>query len=266
MTRRSLKTFVQILLLGLLLSTPSVAYADAIIMGSVSFSNLQITPAAGTIMFTPPTTLTATTQALNSFADNDIDFSNTLPTAQANAAVLWASASAMANATDFSANANSMVAVTGPCSAVTFCSAVSFGVATVSGNFVILGGTGNVNVTISGLFATMQSVMTDQFGLLAQSDVSYSIAVDDVLSFSNAFTVVAVDPNLSDQRSRMDQLTAAVSLEFNVIHTISIEIQAQSLGINEINEVPEPATVVLLMSGLAFVPGFLRKRKTSTTP
>lgn len=265
MTRRSLKPFVQILLLGLLLSAPSVAYADAIIMSSVSFSNLQITPAAGTIMFAPPTAATATTQALNSSGGNSIGFSNTLPIAQANASVVFASASAMANATDFSANANSMGAVTDNCATPTFCSAVSFGVASLSGTFVILGGTGNVNVTISGLFTTLQSVMTDQFGLLAQSNVSYSIAVDDVLSFSNAFTVVAVGPNLSDQQSRMDQITAAVSLQFNVPHTISIVLQAQSLGIN--NEIPEPATVVLLMSGLPFVAGFLRRRKkTSTTP
>jgi len=235
-------------------------------MGSVSFSSLQITPAAGTILFTPPTAATATTQALNSFGNNDIDFSNTLPIAQANAGVPSASASAMANATAFSANANSMSAATVPCSNVTFCSsAVSFGVASLSGTFVILGGTGNVNVTISGLFTTLQSAMTDQFGLLAQSDVSYSIAVDDVLSFSNAFTVVAVGPNLSDQQSRMDQITAAVSLQFNVPHTISIEIRAQSFGINE-GEIPEPATVVLLFSGLGFMAGVVRKRRKSPSP
>ena len=115
MTRRSLKIFVQILLLGLLLSAPSIAYADAITMGSVSFSNLQITPAAGTVLFTAPTAVTATTQALNNFGQNDIDFSNTRPIAQANAAVPFASASAM-SASAFSANANSMVAVTSPCS------------------------------------------------------------------------------------------------------------------------------------------------------
>ena len=137
--------------------------------------------------------------------------------------------------------------------------------ASLSGTFVILGGTGNVNVTISGLFTTLQSAMTDQFGLLAQSDVSYSIAVDDVLSFSNAFTVVAVGPNLSDQQSRMDQITAAVSLQFNVPHTISIEIRAQSFGINE-GEIPEPATVVLLFSGLGFMAGVVRKRRKSPSP
>ena len=104
--------------------------------------------------------------------------------------------------------------------------------------------------------------MTDQFGLLAVSNVSYSLALDDVLSFSNAFSVVAVGPNLSDEQSTMDQITAAVSLQFNVPHTITLVIQAQSLGINE---VPEPASVVLLMSGLGFVAGFLRKRKKTTT-
>jgi hypothetical protein len=261
MTRRSIKPFVQILLLGLLLSVPSIAHADAITMSSVSFSSLQITPAAGTIMFTAPTAVTATTQALISLGENDIDFSNTQPIAQANAAVTFANSSATTNASAFSADANSSVALPG-CG----CSAVSFGIASLSGNFVILGGTGNVNVTISGLFTTLQSAMIDQSGLLAQSDVSYSIAIDDVLSFSNAFTVVAVGSDMSNERARMDQITAAVSLEFNVTHTISIVLQAQTTGIDE-TPVPEPASVGLLMSGLGCVAGFLKKRKkTRTTP
>ena len=252
MTRKPLRILLQILLLGLLLGATSTAYADAIAISSVSFTNLQITPAAGTILF-GANQASATVQALNSLVENDIDFSNTLPIAQASAAVTFASASATAITNPFSASANSFVGTS------CICSAVSFGIASLSSTFVIVGGTGNVDVTISGLFTTMQNALRDQFGLLAQSDVSYSLTVDDILAFSNAFTVVAVGLTSSDQKSRMDQMEAVISLEFDVPHTIAILLKAQSTGID--NEVPEPATIVLLISGVGVMSAARRRRR-----
>jgi len=254
MTRKPLRILLQILLLGLLLGATSTAYADAIAISSVSFTNLQITPAAGTILF-GANQASATVQALNSLApvENDIDFSNTLPIAQASAAVTFASASATAITNPFSASANSFVGTS------CICSAVSFGIASLSSTFVIVGGTGNVDVTISGLFTTMQNALRDQFGLLAQSDVSYSLTVDDILAFSNAFTVVAVGLTSSDHRSSMDEIEAVISLEFDVPHTIAILLKAQSTGID--NEVPEPATIVLLISGVGVMSAARRRRR-----
>lgn len=38
---------------------------------------------------------------------------------------------------------------------------------------------------------------------------------------------------------------------------------SHAFGMNEVNEVPEPATIALLISGLGFMTGFLRKGETA---
>lgn len=258
MTRKSLsRLFVHILLLGLLLGASSTAYADAISISSVSFSNLQITSAAGTVVFTP-TGASAVALATNSLGQTAPVMSSTLPIAQASTAVLFASSSSVANTTTFSSEAHSLVTLTG-CT----CEASSAGQGNLSGTFVITGGDGNVNVNIGALFTTMQSVMTDQFGTFSQSQVITTLTLDGVAIF-DVTNIVNIGRNLSDEETALHQISEAVSLQFNVPHTISIHIHAGSLAGNQ---VPEPATAVLLFSGLGFMAGFVRKRKkTSTTP
>jgi hypothetical protein len=257
MTLKPLRLFVQILLVGLLLGVSSTAYADAIAVSAVTFSNLQITTAVGTVTFTP-TAASTVALATNSLGQTAPVMSNTFPISQANTAVQFASSSAVANANTFTATTNSLVALTG-CT----CIASSAGQANLSGTFVITGGEGNVNVNIAALFTTMSSVMTDQNGLTAQSQVITTLTVDGVAIFdvTNIFNVVS---NSSDAQSRMHQISEAVSLAFNVPHTISIHTHAGSFAEHQ---VPEPATAVLLFSGLGFMTGYVRKRKkTSTTP
>lgn len=257
MTRKPVRLFVQILLVGLLLGVSSTVYADAVAISAVTFSNLQITPAMGTVTFTP-TAASTVALATNSLGQTAPVMSNTFPISQANTAVQFASSSAMANANTFSATANSVVALTG-CT----CIASSAGQGNLSATFLITGGEGNVSVNIAALFTTMSSVMTDQNGLTAQSQVITSLTVDGVAIFdvTNIFNVVS---NSSDEQSRMHQISEAVLLAFNVPHTISIHTHAGSFAEHE---VPEPATAVLLFSGLGFIAGYVRKRKqTSATP
>ena len=251
MSRKPLRLFVQILLGGLLLGVSSTAYADAISVSAVTFSNLQITPAAGTVVFTP-TASSAVALATNSLGQTAPVMSNTFPIAQANTAVTFASSSAVANANTFSATANSVVALTG-CT----CIASSAGHGNLSATFVISGGTGNVNVNISALFTTMSSVMTDLNGLTAQSQVITTLLVDGVAIF-DVTNIFNVTNNASDVQSRIHQISQSVSLAFNVPHTISVHIHAGSFAEHQ---VPEPATAVLLVSGLGFMAGYVRKRK-----
>jgi hypothetical protein len=49
------------------------------------------------------------------------------------------------------------------------------------------------------------------------------------------------------------------SLQFGAVNTIELRIGASAFG-NEVTELPEPATVVMLISGLGFMAGVLKKR------
>ena len=252
MTRKSLRLFVHILMLGLLLGVSSTAYADAFSVTSVSFSNFQITPASGTVQFTP-TAASAVALATNSLGQTAPVMSNAFPIAQASTAVTFVSSSGVANATNFSANTNSQLNITG-CT----CEASSAGQANLSATFVITGGEGTVNVNIGALFTRMQSITTDQFGTFSQSQAIMTLTLDGVALF-DLTTILNIGRNLSDQESAMHQISQAVSLQFNVPHTISVHIHAGSLAGND---VPEPATAVLLFSGLGFMASYIRKRKT----
>jgi hypothetical protein len=164
----------------------------------------------------------------------------------------------VANANTFTATTNSLVALTG-CT----CIASSAGQANLSGTFVITGGEGNVNVNIAALFTTMSSVMTDQNGLTAQSQVITTLTVDGVAIF-DVTNIFNVTNNSSDNQARMHQISQAITLAFNTPHTISVHIHAGSFAEHQ---VPEPASAVLLVSGIGFMAGYVRKRKkTSTTP
>ena len=104
---KSLKVFVQVLVFGLLLGASSTAYADALVVTTFNFG-LRVSPAAGTVEFTP-TASTARAVGNNSFGENPDITSNTFPVAQSAAIVTFANSAAMASATNLTANVTSFV-------------------------------------------------------------------------------------------------------------------------------------------------------------
>jgi len=96
---KALKVVIRVLVFGLLLGGASTAYADALVITSFTFGNLQFTPAAGTAVFTP-TGANVRARAMNSPGENPDISSNTFPAAQATATVTFAGASAAASATN----------------------------------------------------------------------------------------------------------------------------------------------------------------------
>ena len=250
---KSLKVVVRVLLFGLLLGASSTAYADALVITSFSFGNLQFTPATGTAVFTP-TGASARAVGMNSLSENQDISSNIFPVAQATVTVTFANASGTASATNQTAAATSFVNV-GGCT----CTASSFGQAAFIGTLVILGGEGNVNVTISSMPFATGMVMTDQFGKFAEAEVSWDLFLNGVSVFSNDMLIGVTGPNQTGQfQLGPGAVSKPFSLEFGAVNTIEVRISAVSSGVNE---VPEPATVVLLVSGLGLMTGVLKKRR-----
>ena len=249
---KSLKVFTGVLMFGLLLGASSTAYADAVAITSFSFTNLQFTPSAGTAQFTV-TAVMARAEASNLPLTQNI-ISNSFPIAQASAVVNGATAAATANAATHSLSADSTVNI-GGCS----CAAGSFGQATLTGTLVLSGAAGIVDVNITALQTLLRQVQTDAFGVLAESGTFFDFFVNGAPVFSLQVEALnPVGPNGSALVQAVGQISRTISLQGGTEHTIVARLTSTSLGINE---VPEPASVVLLVSGLGFMTGVLKKRR-----
>jgi hypothetical protein len=254
MRGKSLRTCV--LVLGLLLGASSSAYADAISITSVSLSNVQLVPTSGTIVFFLPQFSPGTrafARATNSLGEESVQASESLTTSQATANVTFASASALSNFTNFSFSANSNVMLSG-CN----CSAFSVGQTFLLESFMITGGSGTVTLNVSALLQTMQTVMTDQFGLLAESNIFVGLSVSNADHFSFDSSL-RIGPNSSMDRETEEQLSRALTLEFGKEYSLFLTLGGNSIAENQA-EIPEPATAVLLVSGLGFMAGSVRRK------
>lgn len=256
MGRKSLGTCV--LLLGLLLGTASSAYADAVAITSVSLSNIQLVPTSGTLVFSPPQSgprTAANAVAVNGFGAEDSESQDSLTRSEGSASVNFANANSVSDFTNLLVTANSSVMLSG-----CVCDAESEGLAILRTSFMIVGGTGSVDVMFSGLVQSIQDLATDQMSLFAASDVDITMQVAGVNVFS-------FDPRLrlsggfndSDNFEVQRQLSQILNLQFGQQYDIDIFVRANSRAAQ--NEIPEPATVVLLASGLGLTAGFVRKRR-----
>lgn len=248
----SLKAFVPVLVL--LLGASSTAYADALSITSFSFSNLQFTAATGTAQFTVTGTNARADAGINGGTQIS-NISNNFPIAQTSAAVNGVTATATANATTHSVSA-ATTANTGNCN----CAVGSFGQGTLTGTLVLSGVEGPVNVNISALQTLLWQVQTDEFGKYAESGLFFDMFVNGVPVFS--LQVEALHPLLGPNQSSMlqasQQISRSITLQGGSTNSITVRLSATSLGINE---VPEPATIVLLVSGLGFMAGVLKKSR-----
>lgn len=249
---KSLKVFTGVLMFGLLLGASSTAYADGFAITSFSFTNLQFTPSSGTAQFTV-TAVSARAEASNPPLTQNI-ISNSFPIAQASAVVNGATAAATANAATHSVSADSTVSI-GGCS----CAAGSFGLATLTGTLVLSGAEGFVDVNISALQTLLRQVGTDAFGVAAESGTFFDLFVNGSPVFSLQVEALNfVGPNGSALVQGTSQIARTIRLQGGTENTISVRLSTTSLAINE---VPEPASVVLLVSGFGFMAGFLKKRR-----
>ena len=259
MKRKSLRTFVQILLLGLLLGTSSSAYADAVSVTSASVTNLQIVPTSGTVVFTPQSSPATIAHAVVSDGfDGTSSRVESATRAETSISLGFAGAGAVSDFTDLSFSANSNVMLSG-----CLCSFESEGQAVLRKSFMIVGGSGNVDVNLSGLLVSMQTLMTDQFSFFAASDVLINLQVLDVSDSSSVHSFsfdsrLSIRPPTNSTVIEIErQLSEMFTLQFDKEYSLLVSVIANSRAAQ--NEIPEPASVLLLVSGLGFMAGFVKK-------
>ena len=252
---KSLKLFVRLLLFVVVLGAASTAYADNVAITSFGISNLQFTAVTGTAQFTL-TSASARAQAQNSFGQIVNNISNAFPLALATANVNFASGTAIANASGVSISGTNSASI-GGCS----CIANAFTVVTLTGTLVVTGAEGMVDVNISGLRTLLQHVETDQSGVRAESEILFNVHVNVPLVFSVQVErlLPLSGPNQRIHAELVDQLSGTVRVQAGAQNSIFI-ILTTGAGVE--SEVPEPATIVLLVSGLGVMSGVLKKRRS----
>lgn len=251
---KSPKIFAGVLMLGLLLCASSTAHADAFSFTSFSFTNFQFTPSAGTAQFTPTAALARADAGILG-GTQITNTSNSFPIAQTSAVVNGISASATANANTNSVSGES-TAFLGGCT----CQGGSFAFATLTGTLVLSGAQGPVDVNISALRTILWQVQTDAFGRYAESGTLMDVLVNGSIVFSLQVEALhpLLGPNQSSMQQAAQQISRMITLQGGTENSILVRLSASSLVINE---VPEPATIVLLVSGLGVMTGVLKKRR-----
>jgi hypothetical protein len=118
-----------------------------------------------------------------------------------------------------------------------------------------------VNVNISALQTLLVQVNTDAFGQYAESGLFFDLFVNGTPVFSLQVDALhpVTGPNLSAMVQGSSQLSRSIVLQGGSTNAIVVRLSSTSLVIN--NEVPEPATIVMLFSGLGFMTGVLKKRR-----
>ena len=259
MRSKSIEILVRTLLFGVFLIIPSCVHADAVAFTGVNFSNLQINSSAGTLTFGvwQGTAFATAGQNLGS-AGGFTEVTNTTTsngdTAIATATVKFATSSAFAFAGMFLSSGIGALADPTDC----HCLSSSSSRATLSNNFTVTGADGMVDVNISGLLTSTQTLVTNQFGVFAHSQVIVSIFVDSFDVFSMEFPSVTIGTNSMNLLQMSEQLAGAIAVQTNVEHSVTITIQANSTAQDDI---PEPSTAVLLLSGVGFMAGLIKKQR-----
>ena len=263
MISRWLPVCVTLVLLVLSLVLPSGTYATAIATSTLSFSNLRISPAAGSFAFVDldgngapdPWTLEAFADARNSLGES-ATMNPMQPgpgTAKADAIVTFADghgmASALASPPALNVTGSASSNINLPGCDVSWASSTGRG--RLSNTFMLTGGTGAVAVQFGADLTGGLQVMTDACGVLAETEVFFSLEVDgDPTLFPDPIPLLSIGPSDSDTLSVSQSLSKTLTLQFDTPYFLLLEVDSESRGVNA---VPEPSTLVLLLTGLGLL-------------
>ncbi len=231
---------------SLLACLSNVARADVLATADLSFSNLRVSAASGTVQFLDAWSSAASARAQNSLGELDSETtSNTGAPSTAAAMVTHASASGTAAVSPLSGSASSSIHIPGAVNAA----AMSTGTGTLLNRLEITGGSGPVAVTFSADISGQQEMQTDPYGLLALTEVLFNLQVagNAVLFYD---TLDSVGPNSFLLTPFTLTLSSTISLDFDTPYSLNVEAEATSRGIDSI---PEPSTAWLWFTALVSI-------------
>ena len=259
MRSKSLRTLLQIILLTTMLGTASNAYADA--QTSISFENFSIATSAN-----DPVTFVTWFGFVSGMANFEGASVNQNASTFGGALQLFATTPFVPQGgTSFARGAGLVNAanVTGTALAQAHpngctCSGAGVGQFALSSTFIVSGGTGTVDVSLAFVLSTIQTLALDEFDLEGTAQYIFNLSVDGMTVFSVDNLVSSATPNSFTDIRSSQTIFRTITLEFNTPHTISISGIARASASGEI---PEPATLFLLASGLGFLGGVVKKRR-----
>ncbi|QSA96548.1 hypothetical protein [Methylococcus sp. EFPC2] len=271
-------------LLGAVTLGAGPAWATAIAHSNLTFHDVGIAPKTGTVQFTGPWILQAQASANNSlgefspsFSEPPIDEKIGPDTATFTAAVTWASAGGVAidppptpPYLEISGSATADGNIPGKVEG----SAISQGQGTVRlddpflpSYFQITGGPDGdpVSVTFNVLIDYALSVKTDQYGVLAEAEVTFSqqlfgddvgfVTINALVPDQDLRTHLVIGPNSRDKAGKMNYLlTNTLDLHYGVRYALLNGGDAEERVAN----IPEPATLWLMA---LFLPAMYRTRR-----
>ena len=253
---KSLGILGRTLLFGVFLIIPSSVYADAFSFTVVNLNNIKITSSGGNITFGEwQANVIATTghNIAGVIEDNHTSRnSNDLSKTSAGDWDPLTDAVGLSHAMTLSTGATTTVDLRN-CS----CLAAANVRATVLNTFMVTGPDGPVGINMSATLGGIQSLFTNEFGVLSESHINVAFLVDSFVVFSTEFHRL-IGTNSMDSLQWSQQVARAITVQSNTQHTVSIIVQAESFAVDA---VPEPASVVLLLSGLGALIGVVKRRR-----
>ena len=219
---------------------PGLAPASVVVNTSLSLTQLQITPAAGTVQLS--LSASAFSSVFDSLGGSDFGFDPGPVTASASAATTLANWAGAADSTALTASSSSGVHIPGALDAAAgTVPGGSYG--DLQGTFEIVdtsGGNNPVRVNFSATLSGSQDLTTDAFGLLAQSEVIFNLVVGST-------NELPLDSPLQIGRSSTlshpigTTLSNSDNLLTNTPYFFDAQVDAESYGLNA----PEPASLWL---------------------
>ncbi len=254
MKRPFLRLIVPSLIAGFYGLAAPHARATANASSQLNFSNLSITPGAGSLVILSNWQGQAFAQA---GADAQFN-SGGVVTANATGDFSTAHGDAFSVSPlslNVSGTGNSSASVPGQIVA----SDTAAGRGSVSTTFMITGGSGPVSVLFSTDLVGSLSVFTDTYGESAEAETIFALEIDgNPLLFDQH--LFSIGPNDSNSQSITQTLSDTMQLQYNVTYQLWLEADGEV----NVSNIPEPGVTAVALCGLAvfaFCNGRGRKRR-----